>query len=149
MLKNKVIVDPKTGLMETAPDWESLGADAKLQRTRRELRDMLSGNTPFHEDAMAAPKADAPLPSVDFLLKETNAILEGDFFTLGPFKGLDRFYAKGPDAAPHREVVPLTPTRYTLAADAGTSSAVEWNGNLHKLHEAILKFSLRKRLPDA
>ena len=36
-----------------------------LERTRREVRDIVAGNTPFHDDPNAAPKAQ-PLPDIDY-----------------------------------------------------------------------------------
>lgn len=53
----KVIVNPKTGKMETVSDW-AYGAVSpeSVARTRKQLRDMLSGNTPFHEDEFAEKK---------------------------------------------------------------------------------------------
>ncbi len=58
MTGTKVIVNPATGRMETV-DAHTEDAQAKLQRTRRELRDMLEGNTQFHEDEF---KAEPPVP---------------------------------------------------------------------------------------
>ena len=48
----RVIVNPTTGKMETAPDLPT----PSLERARRELRDMIEGNTVFHQDAWSRPR---------------------------------------------------------------------------------------------
>jgi hypothetical protein len=50
----KVVTDPKTGRMETVQDVPASTPET-VARTRRELRDMLDGATPFHVDPNAAP----------------------------------------------------------------------------------------------
>lgn len=45
----KTILNPKTGRMETLPDGPKVTAEDVAQQ-RRELRDMLDGNTKFHKD---------------------------------------------------------------------------------------------------
>ena len=57
----KVIVNPKTGKMETVdvPDGPS---PESLARQRKELRDMLDGNIQFHVDPRAAKPAVKPTP---------------------------------------------------------------------------------------
>ncbi len=60
----KTIVNPKTGRMETVDDAPGTTVtQADVERTRRELRDMLSGNTQFHqeENTPAVPET----PSAD------------------------------------------------------------------------------------
>lgn len=54
----KVVTNPD-GTMQTVPSSE-VDAQKKLQQTRRELKDMLSGNTPFHEDNLGKKEAIAP-----------------------------------------------------------------------------------------
>lgn len=53
-MTHKVIINPKTGRAETVNDYTTVTAE-QVATTRRKLRDMLSGNTPFHEDEFAAP----------------------------------------------------------------------------------------------
>jgi hypothetical protein len=63
----KIIIDPKTGQMRTDNDPEAEDPAKKLARTRRELRDMLSGNTPFHEDNFTqAKEEEAEIRGIDF-----------------------------------------------------------------------------------
>lgn len=60
----KVITDPKTGRMRTE-DVAPPVSQAELERTRREVRDIIAGNVPFHVDPNAAPKPDeTPLPTI-------------------------------------------------------------------------------------
>ena len=54
-MKFKVVTNPVTGKSETvqtAPDEE---VKASLDRSRRELKDMIAGNTQFHDDPNKAP----------------------------------------------------------------------------------------------
>jgi hypothetical protein len=50
--KYKTVLNPETGKLETVED-KSESAQSSLERTRRELRDMLSGNVHFHEDKLS------------------------------------------------------------------------------------------------
>lgn len=45
----------KDGKMETVPS-SDVDAQELLKKTRRELRDMLAGNTQFHEDEFKTPE---------------------------------------------------------------------------------------------
>lgn len=61
-MSTKFTIDPKTGRMSTdgydTPAMEHVKKDIErddLAAARRELRDMLSGNTQFHEDPLAKP----------------------------------------------------------------------------------------------
>lgn len=58
-----VITNPKTGRMETtiSPPTPPV-TKADVDKTRRELRDMLDGNTQFHEDALSSPTTE-PQPN--------------------------------------------------------------------------------------
>lgn len=54
------VVTNKEGKMETVPS-SDVDAQELLKKTRRELRDMLAGNTQFHEDEFKAPsKSEEP-----------------------------------------------------------------------------------------
>lgn len=64
----KTRINPKTGMAET---YDDLSDDAamleKVAKTRRELRDMLSGNTQFHTDTLGpTPAASGSLKSLCF-----------------------------------------------------------------------------------
>jgi len=48
------VVTNKDGTMETVPS-SDVDAQELLKKTRRELRDMLAGNTQFHEDEFKTP----------------------------------------------------------------------------------------------
>lgn len=48
----KVITNPLTGKMETVAELPGIVTPQKVAKTRKELRDMLTGNTPFHEDEL-------------------------------------------------------------------------------------------------
>jgi len=52
----KVIINPKTGKMETVDHNGDEFMKNKVSRTRKELRDMLDGNTQFHEDKLGPEK---------------------------------------------------------------------------------------------
>jgi len=56
----KTRVDPETGRMQTYDD-ETPSLKEGVDRMRRELREMLSGNTQFHDD----PRAAKPKPPHD------------------------------------------------------------------------------------
>jgi hypothetical protein len=68
------VVTNKDGTMQTVPHTD-LSAE-KLKQTRKELRDMLSGNTQFHDDEWATPK-EVPI------LDEQDDDGQIDFFGLG------------------------------------------------------------------
>lgn len=51
------VVTGKDGRLETI-DARDPCTKEKLERTRRELRDMLSGNKQFHQDEFAQPAAE-------------------------------------------------------------------------------------------
>lgn len=55
-MATKVIVNPKTGKMETVDDYTKIPTKEALARQHKELRDMLDGNVQFHNDPFAAPK---------------------------------------------------------------------------------------------
>lgn len=46
----KVIINKKTGMAETVTDWDTKVTPEQVAETRRKLRDMLGGNTQFHQD---------------------------------------------------------------------------------------------------
>jgi len=46
----KVVTDPKTGKLHTVDSPSEESIRRKLAEQRRELREMLAGNVPFHED---------------------------------------------------------------------------------------------------
>lgn len=74
-------IDPKTGRMETY----DMPPPADLERTRRELRDMLRGNTQFHTDPNAAPPP-APAPEGPPAIDLNDLILNPtDWFGVGGF----------------------------------------------------------------
>ena len=57
----KIITNPKTVMMETVGERDELEqyfARKRLELTRRELRDMLSGNVQFHQDNLGPSPAD-------------------------------------------------------------------------------------------
>lgn len=54
-------VNPKTGMRET---YEVEKSSVDLERTRKELRDMIHGNHQWHTDPYAAPPAPAQEPEV-------------------------------------------------------------------------------------
>lgn len=51
----KVIVNPKTGAMETVSVSDTAAIEA-LNKTRKALRDMLDGNVQFHTDTLGPDK---------------------------------------------------------------------------------------------
>lgn len=60
----KVIINPKTGKMETVDDFKcspEFQAET-VKQTRKALRDMLDGNTQFHTDTLGPdkPKEEEP-----------------------------------------------------------------------------------------
>ena len=77
MSKIKIVTDPKTGKTETVADTAYVDVQQKLKQTRKELRDMLAGSTPFHEDTKASQsvknKADLDWPQIDIVFGESNA----------------------------------------------------------------------------
>lgn len=46
----KIITDPKTGKAETQSGLDSTQIQKSLEETKRELKDMIAGNTKFHTD---------------------------------------------------------------------------------------------------
>lgn len=60
-MKTKVVRNPKTGMLETVPDYGEVTPE-QVAETRRKLRDMLSGNTPFHVDPNAEKKEESKKP---------------------------------------------------------------------------------------
>jgi len=56
----QVIFNPATGMMETVNEPTKKVTKADVDRTRRELRDMLSGNTQFHQEQREPPLPDIP-----------------------------------------------------------------------------------------
>lgn len=59
----RVWVNPVTGKAETIRSFETPVTQADVDRTRRELRDMLDGNVQFHVDPLAAPPSAEPTPA--------------------------------------------------------------------------------------
>lgn len=60
-MTTKTRINPATGKAETYEDHRSEEwAKAQVARTRRELRDMLAGNTQFHQEERGDPAAPAP-----------------------------------------------------------------------------------------
>jgi hypothetical protein len=60
MINTKVIVNPKTGKMETVQDSSEEQAIRKLRETKKELREMLDGNVQFHTDTLGPPNPVVP-----------------------------------------------------------------------------------------
>ena len=58
-MHHKVVTNPVTGRMETilVDDAGEAREQADLARAHRELRDILAGNTPFHDDKLGPGKA--------------------------------------------------------------------------------------------
>jgi hypothetical protein len=52
------VITNKDGTMETVNDLPGIVTPQKVAQTRKELRDMLSGNTSFHEDDFVDPPSD-------------------------------------------------------------------------------------------
>lgn len=54
------VITNKDGRMETVNDAPGKVTQADVDRTRRELKDMLAGNTPFHIEKPADPLPEVP-----------------------------------------------------------------------------------------
>lgn len=72
-MPHKIVTDPVTGRSHTEDGVNEEQQRANLERQRRELRDMIGGNTPFHDDPFKTPEAPpetAAVPEPDFTEKD-------------------------------------------------------------------------------
>lgn len=69
----KIVTNPVTGKSETQTGPNEQVVQQNLEKSRRELRDMIAGNTQFHDDPFKTPEAPpetAAVPEPDFTEKD-------------------------------------------------------------------------------